>query len=67
MTRNGVDFNSILDNERERNASDMTSDGQNSCLGPVSPKDADNRGAKRKKSVSFRSLMDPSANMMQKF
>lgn len=67
MTQNGVNFSSILDNDRERNASEMASDIQNPSPGPVSPKTADSRGVNRKKYELFRSITVLTANVIQKF
>lgn len=64
MTQNGVNFSSILDNDRERNASEMASDIQNPSPGPVSPKTADSRGVNRKKYELFRFITVLTANVM---
>ncbi|KAJ5884322.1 hypothetical protein N7504_011894 [Penicillium tannophilum] len=58
MTQNGVNFSSILDTDRERNASEMASDIQNPSPGPVSPKTADSRGVNRKKSSKWAAYYD---------
>ncbi|KAJ6090250.1 hypothetical protein N7486_009065, partial [Penicillium sp. IBT 16267x] len=44
MTRNGIDFNSILVNNHERNASEIASHVQNPSPGSVPPMAADARG-----------------------
>jgi hypothetical protein len=67
MARNGIDFNSILDRKRERNASEMPSDVLDLSPGPASPKTAKSRGVHRKKSASCRPFSAPSANLIQKF
>ncbi|KAJ5630959.1 uncharacterized protein N7484_011059 [Penicillium longicatenatum] len=58
MARNGIDFNSILDNERERNTSEMPSDVLDLSPGPASPKTEKSRDVLRKKSSKWAAYYD---------